>query len=292
MLNELIKQALRNQPNAKGLDDVVEKEILHHDLMAVLHHQGFLQRLTFMGGTALRLCYNSSRLSEDLDFCAGLDFKPEMFEGLGQELARHLHNKYALKVKVREPKITQTDTSTWKITIEKQMDQPDVPSQKMHIDVCALPSLDRQFRPLRDHYGIASPLAGLPIPVESQAEILADKMIAFAFRSRRIKPRDVWDMVWLEQQGIKQMPDLLQEKLKLRNKTQTEFMQNLNSHLHLLRTNAETKNDFYQEMSRFLPQDVLQRTLAQIPFWEYVGQTVADQVNQLMNDVTRQQFRM
>jgi predicted nucleotidyltransferase component of viral defense system len=285
MLNELVQQALRNQPNAKGLDDVVEKEILHHDLLTVLHQQGFLQQLTFMGGTALRLCYNASRLSEDLDFCAGLDFKPGVFDGLGQAFKKHLQDKYALKVVVREPKITQTDTSTWNITIEKQSDRPDVPLQKMHIDVCALPSLDRQFRALRDHYGISSPLAGLPIPVESQAEILADKMIALAFRSRRIKPRDLWDIVWLEQQTVKQNPELVLRKLQLRNKALIDFKKNLAIQVHLLQTNAETKNDFYQEMTRFLPQDLQQRTLLQVPFWEYVGQTIAEQVTQLMNEI-------
>nr|WP_274620714.1 nucleotidyl transferase AbiEii/AbiGii toxin family protein [Colwellia maritima] len=36
--------------------------------MLVLHKEGFLQHLTFIGGTSLRLCYNSNRLSEDLDF--------------------------------------------------------------------------------------------------------------------------------------------------------------------------------------------------------------------------------
>ena len=30
---------------------------------------------------------------------------------------------------------------------------------------------------------------------------MADKMVAFAFRQRRIKPRDEWDITWLRQRG-------------------------------------------------------------------------------------------
>ena len=40
--------------------------------------------------------------------------------------------------------------------------------------------------------------AGLP----SREEILADKFLALAFRPNRIKNRDLWDIVWLKQQGI------------------------------------------------------------------------------------------
>lgn len=53
---------------------VVEKELLHYDLLFVLDRGGLLDNLTFQGGTALRLCYGSSRLSEDLDFLGGKDF--------------------------------------------------------------------------------------------------------------------------------------------------------------------------------------------------------------------------
>ena len=67
MLNELVRQAMKNNADMIGMDDVVEKEVLHHHLLYLLHQEGFLSELTFMGGTALRLCYNSNRLSEDLD---------------------------------------------------------------------------------------------------------------------------------------------------------------------------------------------------------------------------------
>ena len=44
------------------------KEILHYDILAAMRRAGFLDRLAFHGGTALRLCCGAERLSEDLDF--------------------------------------------------------------------------------------------------------------------------------------------------------------------------------------------------------------------------------
>ena len=53
---------------------VVEKELLHHDILRILSKTDLLKNLTFIGGTCLRLCYGGVRLSEDLDFTGGLDF--------------------------------------------------------------------------------------------------------------------------------------------------------------------------------------------------------------------------
>ncbi len=53
---------------------VVEKELLHYDILYALSATGLLKHITFQGGTSLRLCYGSNRFSEDLDFAGGRDF--------------------------------------------------------------------------------------------------------------------------------------------------------------------------------------------------------------------------
>ena len=99
MLDKIVQSALRRNDQLLGLDDVVEKEILHHDILQVLQAEGILQQLTFIGGTSLRVCYNSSRLSEGLDFIAGVNFNASRFDGMAEQLQQHLHRKYGLKVK-------------------------------------------------------------------------------------------------------------------------------------------------------------------------------------------------
>lgn len=296
MLKLLINQVLANNPDYLGLDNVLEKEVLHHDIMLVLHKEGFLQHLTFIGGSSLRLCYNSNRLSEDLDFTAGFDFNPNKFNELATKLENHLQKKYNIKVKARTPQSSTLGTSTWKITLEKYPDRKDLPSQKMHIDICALPSFDIEHRPIMDHYHINSPMAGLPIAVQSMTEILADKMVAFAYRERRIKPRDIWDIVWLKQQGIEQHTDLITKKLNARNKEVIDFIDKLNKHQNLLQSDESIKSDFQHEMSRFLPREIAKRTLDNNDFWPYLTLTINNEVKLIINQLTgktpKQSFNM
>ncbi|GAA6171574.1 hypothetical protein NBRC116592_12440 [Colwellia sp. KU-HH00111] len=47
MLSRYINQILQQHPEYAGIIPVIEKEILHHDIMHVLVEQGVLQHLTF-----------------------------------------------------------------------------------------------------------------------------------------------------------------------------------------------------------------------------------------------------
>jgi len=62
------------QAGRSHMRPVIEKELLHCDILFGLDRAGLLDELTFQGGTALRLCYGSPRFSEDLDFAGGRDF--------------------------------------------------------------------------------------------------------------------------------------------------------------------------------------------------------------------------
>lgn len=120
MLKQQIRQIIQSNPDYAAVAPVIEKEILHHDIMDVLIKQGAMQRLTFIGGTSLRMCYNSSRLSEDLDFNGGHDFKPSEFDGLESEIQTYIQNKYETEVWVNKPSSEQQgDTVSWKISIIK-----------------------------------------------------------------------------------------------------------------------------------------------------------------------------
>ena len=68
LFDRLAEEALRSAPDHAPLRTVVEKELLHHDILREMNSAGLLSSLTFIGGTCLRACYGSARLSEDLDF--------------------------------------------------------------------------------------------------------------------------------------------------------------------------------------------------------------------------------
>lgn len=287
MLKQQIRQIVQSNPDYAAVTHVIEKEILHHDIMDVLIKQGVMQRLTFIGGTSLRMCYNSSRLSEDLDFNGGHDFNPSEFEGLESEIQTYIQNKYETEVWVNKPSSEQQgDTVSWKISIVKEANRPDLPRQKMHIDVCAIPSFDIEKRPLINHYDIVVPTEGILVPVQSLQETLADKLIALAYRARRIKPRDIWDIVWIKQRGIDLSKTLVEKKLTARQKQTEDFRQALSIQLAKLMSEDEVRDDFNMEMSRFIPKQIKERTLDNPEYWAYVQGEVNAIASELLNDGT------
>lgn len=287
MLKQQIRQIVQSNPDYAAVTPVIEKEILHHDIMDVLIKQGVMQRLTFIDGTSLRMCYNSSRLSEDLDFNGGHDFNPSEFEGLDFEIQTYIQNKYETEVWVNKPSCEQQgNTASWKISIVKEANRPDLPRQKMHIDVCAIPSFDVEKRPLINHYDIVVPTEGILVPVQSLQETLADKLIALAYRARRIKPRDIWDIVWIKQRGIDLSKTLVEKKLTARLKQTEDFQHALSVQLAKLMLEDEVRDDFNMEMSRFIPKQIKERTLDNPEYWAYVQREVNDIASELLNDGT------
>lgn len=72
--DRLVSQTLSNHGELAPLRPVVEKELLHHDILREMGTTGLLGGLTFIGAACLRACYGSNRLSEDLDLTGGANF--------------------------------------------------------------------------------------------------------------------------------------------------------------------------------------------------------------------------
>lgn len=127
------------------------------------------------------------------------------------------------------------------------------------------------------------PTEGLLVPVQSLKEALADKFIALAYRARRIKPRDVWDIVWIAQRGVGVSAELVDEKLAARSKTRVDFTQALEAKVHGLLEADEVRQDFYAELSRFVPSQIKARTLDNPEYWGYVQAEVKRMATQLVH---------
>ena len=54
----LVGRAL-GAPGLTHMRPVVEKELLHYDILFSLEREDLLDQLTFQGGTSLRLCYGA-----------------------------------------------------------------------------------------------------------------------------------------------------------------------------------------------------------------------------------------
>jgi predicted nucleotidyltransferase component of viral defense system len=277
LFDRLVAEALKNQGELAPLRVVVEKELLHHDVLREMSRAGLLKNLTFIGGTCLRACYGSTRLSENLDFTGGADFKRETLADMGRVLVKRLKAKYGLQVEVSEPVRETTNVDTWKLRVITRPQQQSEPGQRIHIDICAIPSYDRQPMLLRNHYGVDMGTSGLIIQAQSREEILADKLVALALRPNRIKNRDLWDIGWLKQQNISLPLKLIAGKVADHQCTVEEFLELLATRMRQVQDNPEVRAGFIQEMQRFLSPPVIRETVEKEDFWRYLtGQVGAE----------------
>ncbi|CAM3892037.1 hypothetical protein CCOS865_04797 [Pseudomonas reidholzensis] len=288
LFDQLVQQALSNTPELAPLQVVVEKELLHHDIMRILSESGLLKNLCFIGGTCLRTCYGSRRLSEDLDFTGGAHFKREDFSALKEDLIEKLNEKYGLKVEVSEPTRDEGNVDTWKLRIQTRPEARNLPAQKIHIDICAIPSYQRKPMTLLNPYGIDMGTDGLIVNAESLEEIFVDKLLAFVLRQGRIKNRDLWDLTWLKQRAVTPAFELLERKLRDHVTTAALFLEQGGERVASLALTL-TQRDFQDEMRRFLPIQVVTQTVDNPAFWDYVVQTVGQQFRELRAYLEAQQ---
>lgn len=286
LFDKIVNEAIREQKGLAVLRPVVEKEILHHDILRELSAAGLLSGLTFIGGTCLRACYGSSRLSEDLDFTGGIQFQRSDLVLLRGALESQLTEKYELPITVTEPKAEkQGNVNTWKLSVNTQPGRPDMPAQKIHLDICSVPSYQILPMTIRNHYGVNLGTESLIINAQSREEIFADKLVAFAMRPGRLKHRDLWDIAWLAQRGVDPALELISSKLADHGELEDDFLARADERLRELMGNEEVQRDFAFEMSRFIPPPRLSDTIQQPGFWTYLSNTVTDYVRQAQRQV-------
>lgn len=276
LFDGLVTQALANVPDLAPLRPVVEKELLHREILRVMSDSGDLNQLTFMGGTCLRCCYGSPRLSEDIDFTAGPEFDKAMLVSLGKTLVEQLREKYAFSVLVSPPVREEGNTDTWKVKIQTRPKRPDLPAQRINIDVCSVRSYQVRPMALLNPYGVDLGVTGLIIRAESREEIFVDKFVALALRPNRIKQRDLWDIAWLHEQAVKPAGELLFEKALEHGFEPKAFLEKLDRRITMLKDQELMLREFRAEMLRFLPAAISSRTVDNPMFWPALIQLIED----------------
>lgn len=268
--NALVERAMRTGDRSH-MRPVVEKELLHYDILFALDTQGLLDPLTFQGGTALRLCYGAQRFSEDLDFVGGRDFDMTQLTGMKNCLERFLESRYGLAVSVKEPKDLALEPDSrrvavhrWQIRITTAPARRDLPKQMIKFEVANVPAYTRVPRVLRENYDFLPDGYGdLIILAESLDEIMADKIVALVDCTAYVRHRDIWDLHWLQRQGASYDAKLVRLKredygaIDYSDKAE-HFIESLPGIVH--------GEAFRNQMSRFIPMEVQERTLRKEKF--------------------------
>ena len=238
----------------------VIKEILHYEILFAMVQSGAAGQLAFQGGTALRLCYQGSRYSEDLDFAAGADFQPETMAPFAELLQRHIAGAYGLKVEIKAPKAKEptggVSVARWSAKVHVPQTDPSAQqTQLINIEVASVPAHDVDLVAVTANYPhLPAPHRQLLVAAETPNEILADKMVALGARPF-LKARDIWDIKMLTDRQIQPDMGLIAKKLADYGWTERDFKEQLAAKLETL-DSPETLQAFTKEMSRFVDASV------------------------------------
>lgn len=259
--------ALLEAGESTQLISVIEKELIHYDILRAMSDNGFLTDLCFQGGTSLRLCYQSQRFSEDLYFTGGVNFSATQMAQLKVCIEDSLSKKYGLMVEVKEPKIKEDsdiNVSTWQVKVVTAPERSDIPSQKIKIEVANIPSYTKNFIQLADNYvHIAS--EPLLVPVQTLEEIMADKLVALPASTAHIRYRDLWDLHWMSVRKTNPNIDYVQSKVndyKIEN-----YQGKLHDRINSLEALIEG-GEFKKQMTRFLHTKTIESSLDRPEFRE------------------------
>lgn len=272
--NLLVDRAMSTSSRAR-MRPAVAKELLHYDILFCLDKSGLLDKLTFQGGTALRLCYNGQRYSEDLDFTGGKDFATANLIEMKKCLEKYIGERYGLEISVKEPKemavlphYQDIKVDKWQISLTTSPEKKDIPKQKIKIEVANIPAYTRAPQALQQNYEfLPDGYSDTLVMTETLDEIMADKLVSFVSCQRYIRYRDIWDLRWLKQQGA--TVNIKYVEAKINDYKEVGYQKKLKKMIDDLDEIVRSKK-FRDEMTRFIPSDVLERTLLKDKFIDFL----------------------
>ncbi len=284
-LVDLANRVIEGCPEMEALRPAVMKELVHFETLWCLDEAGFLNYLTLHGGTALRLCYGSNRLSEYLDFSAGPGFTGSDMDGISDVVRSHLVDCYGLDVFVREPKPRRrsgslVEVDTWQISVVTHPGQPHLPRQKVRIDIATMEVRNREARALQRNYScLPNGFEDMIVPAMGENEILANKLVSLpaSVHQRNIRYRDIWDIAWLAAKGTEVNGEWVVARAA--EFGLDDFVERLDRMRRILPDHI-VGSRFRDEMLRFLPLDRVNRTLDRPDFSSHLIRTVDEQLAQ------------
>ena len=182
-----------------------ERDYLQHILLVLLYTRS--QALVFKGGTALRMAYHGNRYSEDLDFNG--PGPVDTWRSLWRDLAAALHD-FGIRAEIRNEWEAEVGYSLDVSYQGPLYDGRDHSKGKVRIDINRRPEeVETQRELIRSEYDDVRPFVAT---VLTPAHLMAEKLRALLLRG---KPRDLYDVWLLLNQGIAIDWALVEHKLAL-----------------------------------------------------------------------------
>ena len=178
--------------NLRSFKKNILREYLQFKILEIIFDSSIGSKLSFVGGTALRIAYNTQRFSEDLDF-DNFNLSKEEFKKVANEV------KYKLELegyKVDIQSLTEKKAFHYKIKIPDLLFQSKLSAhanEKILIKVDTEPqgfqySPDKKFL---NKFDVTTHINVTP------SDILLSQKINAVFNRKRTQGRDLYDIVFL-----------------------------------------------------------------------------------------------
>lgn len=294
-------EIVRGDPGLAPCRPVIEKELLHFEILGAMHDAGLLRHLTFKGGTCVRLCHGGVRFSEDLDFSGGDAFDRVLLEGIEDVLRHRIGRHYGLEVAVKGPrparnarisgdvheageasKVRERDVDRWtaRIVTRPAERAGRVGVQRIKIEVdrrvhgpeeTVYPALRPKYALLQDYF------TPFPVRAASLEDICTDKLIAFPMSVlTRDNPRhrDVWDIEWIvgragDAAGLARRAARKSVARALAATYADALAKTIEESRGIIASRA-----FIDTLRRFIPRSLATRTVGDAGYREYLAATV------------------
>ncbi|MFA5000696.1 MAG: nucleotidyl transferase AbiEii/AbiGii toxin family protein [Candidatus Paceibacterota bacterium] len=196
--------------NEKPFKRNILREYLQYKILEIIFNSKYAQEVIFLGGTALRIIYNNSRFSEDLDF-DNFTLTEEQFADLAGKIKKGLELQgYEVEIKnvfkgaycsyIRMPNVL-FDNEVSNLKEEKIMIQIDTVPHAFDYQKDAK---------ILNKFDVFTQIFTTPI------DILLSQKIYAALNRSRAKGRDFFDIVFLIPQ-TKPNYEYLEKKLGIKN---------------------------------------------------------------------------
>lgn len=214
------------------------REYLQYKMLEILSQLEEGNQLVFMGGTAIRLVYNSQRFSEDLDFDN---------QGLSQSQFKHLCLDIQRQLKLQgievETRFSFKQAAHCYFKFLQLLQQFGLTKQKKEKILIRFDATSQEYRYQPDFKMLNKFDFFAELKVAPLALLLSQKIMA-ALKRKRAKGRDFYDIVFLQAQTE---PDFNYLKHKLEIDDKQELKQRL-----LARCKQLDMNQLSQDVAPFL----------------------------------------
>ncbi len=200
----------KNYPYPEGFDRSALREYFQYKILDILFRNGLSEKISFLGGTAIKICYGSRRYSEDLDF-DNFGLTADDFSKMSETIKQSLTLEgYEVEIRNILKTVFRCYIKIPSVLFDNKLSP--LANEKINIQIDTMPH-DFNFMPeifMLQKYDILRNIRVTPKDI-----ILSEKVAAIIGR-KRAKGRDFYDLVYLR--GITDFNyDYLRAKLNIGN---------------------------------------------------------------------------